>query len=56
LEKSKKPKTCSCGCGRPVGKELFFLSDYCYQRKTNDGDEEHKKNHCSYGGRKGQNS
>jgi len=36
LDEKDKPKLCSCGCGRPVGEGLHFLSQYCYHNKTND--------------------
>jgi hypothetical protein len=34
-------RLCSCGCGRPVGEGLRFLSEYCYKNKKNDHEEEH---------------
>jgi len=33
LKKSRRPakgKKCRCGCGRPVGKNLTWLSKHCY--------------------------
>jgi len=36
MNEENKEKLCSCGCGRPVGEGLYFLSDYCYHNKTND--------------------
>jgi hypothetical protein len=41
-KKKRGEKLCSCGCGRPVGEGLHFLSEYCYQFKHNDVDEECK--------------
>jgi len=38
--RSRSTEKCSCGCGRPVGKGLRFLSEYCYKLKQND--EEYK--------------
>jgi len=37
----KKIKLCSCGCGRPVGEGLHFLSEYCFKTKQNDDVDEY---------------
>ena len=37
----KKIKLCSCGCGRPVGEGLRFLSEWCFRNKQNDVDDWH---------------
>ena len=34
IKPKSKRKTCSCGCGKPVGKDLRLLSDYCYKRSS----------------------
>jgi len=48
-EKDKKPKLCSCGCGRPVGEGLNFLSQYCYHNKTNDEGSDGRRKYPSNG-------
>lgn len=38
----KSKKLCRCGCGNPVGKGLYWLSESCYKGKQNNIDYEHK--------------
>lgn len=34
-QRKKERKLCHCGCGRPRGKGLHLLSEYCYRNADN---------------------
>ena len=40
--RAKKRGKCRCGCGRPIGKGLHWLSEYCYRNGTCPSEDYHK--------------